>query len=277
MGLFRRKGDNRPVDDEALAAELAVLDAVLARYPRGHVLPFGTPCRCPACGDFGFVTSVNQGAGAAYNSCLTCHHDWVITVRAIKAHGASLRSSQQANLGPGLGFGVGLGGEAASTTPATDPAAEAAASLAALGLARPDLPVPIDRPLQLLVVEDNPSDVALLESILRPVTPDGVQVVAVPTRHEGENAARLGFDVVLLDLGLPDSQGLDTLRSFGQACPEPPLCVCTGDEVGAAWRGLAQSLLLKRDLPRLVGDPRTGGRELLQLLRRTIVTPLPTA
>jgi DNA-binding response OmpR family regulator len=125
-------------------------------------------------------------------------------------------------------------------------------------------------PLQLLLVEDNPDDAAMVEEILRPMMPHAIQIAHVATRHEGENAAKLGFDVVMLDLDLPESRGMATLRSFRDVCPEPPLCVCSGvDDIGFAWKGLAQQNLPKRELPRLVKNVAAGSRELLGLLHLT--------
>lgn len=36
------------------------------------------------------------------------------------------------------------------------------------------------------------------------------------------------FDIVLLDLGLPDTQGIDTLRKVHDKDPEAPIIVLTG-------------------------------------------------
>ncbi|MEO7398938.1 MAG: response regulator, partial [Ilumatobacteraceae bacterium] len=60
---------------------------------------------------------------------------------------------------------------------------------------------------------------------------------------------RGGFDAVLLDLGLPDSQGLQTLRAVRQLDPDIPVVVLTGleDEEAAlqALRDGAQDYLVK--------------------------------
>ena len=49
------------------------------------------------------------------------------------------------------------------------------------------------------------------------------------------------FDVVLLDLGLPDSQGLDTLRTLRQANPQMAIVVMTGrDDEELALKALQE-------------------------------------
>ena len=61
-----------------------------------------------------------------------------------------------------------------------------------------------------------------------------------------------GIDAVLLDLGLPDSQGLETFVSVRDQAPELPIIVLTGfDDVAVAnmaVRGGAQDYLVKGDV-----------------------------
>jgi len=83
--------------------------------------------------------------------------------------------------------------------------------------------------LRCLVVEDNPGDARLLELAL-----DGSH----PARFELHVTDRIEaalreltfrpFDVVLLDLSLPDSQGLDTVRRIHEGAPQLPIVVTTG-------------------------------------------------
>jgi signal transduction histidine kinase len=83
--------------------------------------------------------------------------------------------------------------------------------------------------LNLLLVEDSPSDARLLESCLY----EGLLGVGSIER-EGTlkgGLARLGrgdVDVVLLDLGLPDSSGLDTIRQVVTSNPEVPVVIVSG-------------------------------------------------
>jgi len=105
-----------------------------------------------------------------------------------------------------------------------------------------------ESPLDVLLVEDSPTDVLLTEEALAPAS-----------RFRLRSSARLGhalrllsdahFDVVLLDLGLPDSQGLDTLRALRHKNPQVAIVVLTGkDDEELALRALqegAQDYLVK--------------------------------
>lgn len=107
--------------------------------------------------------------------------------------------------------------------------------------------------VRILIVEDNPSDVRLIQDLL-----DGVDSY----RFELTRAARLAeaircrdkteHDLIVLDLNLPDSSGLDTLRAI---CSDPfhmPIIVLTGahdEEFGQeAVRLGAQDYLVKDNL-----------------------------
>lgn len=105
--------------------------------------------------------------------------------------------------------------------------------------------------MRVLHIEDDAAEARLLQETLK-----GVPLSA---RWEGARAETLekglaqvrrgGFDAVLLDLGLPDSQGLPTLRSVRQLDPDIPVVVLTGleDEEAAlqALRDGAQDYLVK--------------------------------
>lgn len=84
--------------------------------------------------------------------------------------------------------------------------------------------------LDVLLVEDNPADAAAIGRQLDNGEPAGeVRLRACGTLALGIEAARAAPpDVVLLDLNLPDSGGLDTVRAFAAACPELPVVVLTG-------------------------------------------------
>ena len=104
--------------------------------------------------------------------------------------------------------------------------------------------------LRILVVEDNPADADLIREILPQIGPNTfhietvLRLAAVLRRLPDQ-----GIDLILLDLGLPDSQGLQTLRQLHQAAPEIPVIVLTGTddrELGvAAVKEGAQDYLVK--------------------------------
>ncbi len=85
-----------------------------------------------------------------------------------------------------------------------------------------------EEPLSVLLVEDNPGDARLFEEYLK----EGP--VGASLRHEetldaciealGEEAP----DVLVADLGLPDSQGDETIAALVAAAPEVPIVVLTG-------------------------------------------------
>ncbi|HLF71909.1 MAG TPA: ATP-binding protein [Dehalococcoidia bacterium] len=105
--------------------------------------------------------------------------------------------------------------------------------------------------MRILLVEDNAGDARLIEEMLRDV-PAAVQIEFAGAASLGVALERLEAepcDVVLLDLGLPDSQGLDTLVAARERMPDLPIVVMTGfDDEERALRALhlgAQDYLVK--------------------------------
>jgi signal transduction histidine kinase/DNA-binding NarL/FixJ family response regulator len=87
----------------------------------------------------------------------------------------------------------------------------------------------MDRPLSLLVVEDNPTDALFVEEALGEGSLVIENLVRVERLREAVRKLEADhFDVVLLDLGLPDSQGLDTLIELRRRAPAMPIVVMTG-------------------------------------------------
>jgi serine phosphatase RsbU (regulator of sigma subunit) len=85
------------------------------------------------------------------------------------------------------------------------------------------------RTLRVLLIEDDPDDVLLIREMLDE---------SVPVRFEVGTAGRLAtaggmlgrepFDLILMDLGLPDSQGLDSFAAVKAAAQGVPIVVLTG-------------------------------------------------
>jgi PAS domain S-box-containing protein len=104
--------------------------------------------------------------------------------------------------------------------------------------------------MKLLLVEDNPVDARLLREILKD-TPHAACQLEHVTRMDAalECLRQQPFDLVLLDLGLPDSQGAQSVRRMNQAFPALPIIVLTGlenPEVALeAVRAGAQDYLVK--------------------------------
>lgn len=119
-----------------------------------------------------------------------------------------------------------------------------------------------DKPVSILLIEDNPGDRRLIHEMLAEAGNVAFDVqYADRLQAAMECLGQNGVEVILLDLGLPDSQGLETLRKVYAQASETPIVVLTGlnDEmvgVQAINEG-AQDYLIK-------------GQVDTQLLRRTI-------
>lgn len=85
--------------------------------------------------------------------------------------------------------------------------------------------------IKVLLVEDNPTDRALVEGLLRRAAQATFDVTAVATLAGAFEALVPGaFDALLLDLFLPDSEGLDTFLSVRDVAADIPTVVLTGAE-----------------------------------------------
>jgi signal transduction histidine kinase len=87
--------------------------------------------------------------------------------------------------------------------------------------------------LTLLLVEDNPTDVRLIEEYLidsqwEQKSAGGPEVIHASSLSEGIEAQSEKIDLVLLDLNLPDSAGIETVQSMLAASETVPLVVLTG-------------------------------------------------
>ena len=101
-----------------------------------------------------------------------------------------------------------------------------------------------------LVIEDNPGDARLLREMFNEQTTRRIQLTHVESMSEAEtHLAARAVDVILLDLGLPDVQGLEAVRRAHAAAPRMPLVVLTGmDDESLAIQALqegAQDYLVK--------------------------------
>jgi PAS domain S-box-containing protein len=109
----------------------------------------------------------------------------------------------------------------------------------------------IKKPLKvLLLVEDNPGDARLLREMLQDPSVHATELTHVETMSAAEkHLLERSCDVILLDLGLPDAQGLGALRRARAAAPRVPLVVLTGlDDESVATEALqegAQDYLIK--------------------------------
>src|ERR1700728_4061022 len=107
-----------------------------------------------------------------------------------------------------------------------------------------------EKALQVLLVEDNAGDVRLLREMFSKERPDSFELTHLLRMSDAEiHLAKGGVEIVLLDMGLPDEHGLDTVRRSLAAAPGVPVIVLTGlDDEGlaaAAMKAGAQDYLIK--------------------------------
>lgn len=83
--------------------------------------------------------------------------------------------------------------------------------------------------LRALMVEDNPGDAVLIRETLKEVQELSIELIHVERLDEAiAHLKKEPFDVILLDLTLPDSGGLNTVRRTAAAAPDAPIVVLTG-------------------------------------------------
>ena len=116
--------------------------------------------------------------------------------------------------------------------------------------------------IKVLLIEDDPSDLYLIEKMLaQPLGGAGLAEGAdnsfalehADNLSEGlDSLSKTGFDVVLLDLGLPDSRGLETFTKIHARAPRVPIVVLSGLDdkslaINAVQNG-AQDYLVKGNI-----------------------------
>ncbi|MCX5864412.1 MAG: response regulator [Deltaproteobacteria bacterium] len=104
--------------------------------------------------------------------------------------------------------------------------------------------------MRVLLIEDDQADAFLIQDMLLESTAGNVVVQHVTRLEEGMlQADENGFDIIISDLGLPDSQGLDTVTALASVAKHLPFIVLTGladHAVGlAAVNAGAQDYLVK--------------------------------
>lgn len=87
----------------------------------------------------------------------------------------------------------------------------------------------IDSPMDILLVEDNHADARLLLENLKEAAPGSFNVTRVVSLEDAfDKLKEQGFHIMLLDLSLPDSEGLDTIKTVIQKAPSLAVVVLTG-------------------------------------------------
>ncbi|MDI6854513.1 MAG: histidine kinase [Deltaproteobacteria bacterium] len=106
---------------------------------------------------------------------------------------------------------------------------------------------------RILLMEDNPGDARLIREMLVKAEGYDFDITWVTRLSQGlESLSRGDADVVLLDLGLPDSRGLDTFVQAYAHSPSMPFVILTGladETIALTAVGLgAQDYLVKGDM-----------------------------
>lgn len=131
----------------------------------------------------------------------------------------------------------------------------------------------------ILIVEDDPPTRARLARVCAQVDPQGVCQMADSLAQARNRLDTQGFDLVLLDIGLPDGSGLELLPWLQQHAPRTDAVVISslGDDatVLAAIRAGAVGYLLKNgsdvELALSLGSMQRGGAPIDPVIARRIL------
>ncbi len=123
-----------------------------------------------------------------------------------------------------------------------------------------------NKPIRVLLIEDNPADSRLIQEFLNGGQDVQFDLVRADRLSVGLKRLQLGgIDLVLLDLLLPDSQGLETFRQVRTHAPDVPVVIVSGVEDDAlamqAVREGAEDYLVKGNVK---------GHSLVRVIRYTI-------
>src|SRR5437867_12010696 len=108
-------------------------------------------------------------------------------------------------------------------------------------------------PIRALLIEDNPADAEIVREMLAEGARAPFEIEVVERLGSGIEALHQDhFDVVLADLNLPDSYGLDTFRALHDFCPDTAIILLTGLEgernPEQALKQVGQHYIVKRQI-----------------------------
>ena len=109
------------------------------------------------------------------------------------------------------------------------------------------------RPTKVLLIDDDVSERALFRQRIQNVNSENFAFCEAETLNDGVTTIQAEtVDLAILDLNLPDSEGLATLEAFYVAAPTIPIIVLTGlDDAELGLKAIkvgAQDFLVKGDL-----------------------------
>lgn len=108
--------------------------------------------------------------------------------------------------------------------------------------------------LKILLIEDNPGDIALIEDYLNEYVDTSTLTLAKTFKEASVilNSPAVNFDVILLDLSLPDKSGEELIKEVFSMSMTNPIIVLTGNsDLGFGIRSLSMGIsdyLLKDDI-----------------------------
>ncbi|HET9210076.1 MAG TPA: response regulator [Thermoanaerobaculia bacterium] len=122
---------------------------------------------------------------------------------------------------------------------------------------------PLGEGARILHVEDDPD----LQRVVAAIVDGDARIERALNLSEArERLARERFDLVILDLALPDGSGLELLPALGSLDPPTPVLIFSAREVDPAVAGRVAAVLVKS---------QTSNRELLERIRSALKRSLP--
>ena len=77
-------------------------------------------------------------------------------------------------------------------------------------------------------MEDNPGDALIIQEMLKEIYDNKFDLHRFQRVNDGLKHLNEDFDIMLLDLNLPDSQGIETFNTMNNHAPELPIIILTG-------------------------------------------------
>ena len=111
----------------------------------------------------------------------------------------------------------------------------------------------LNKQVKVLFIEDNPADARLIKEMFKDISKPQYELINAKTLKDGLNYLKnQKIDILLLDLSLPDSMGIETFKNIHNSDPKLPIVILSGLEdeelaVSAVRQG-AQDYFVKDDI-----------------------------
>ena len=124
----------------------------------------------------------------------------------------------------------------------------------------------MERNIKILLIEDNPGDAYLIKEQIEEFANFTYELKNVDTLNDALSVLKeQTFDVILLDLGLPDSEGINTFLRVYNKNPLIPIIILTGQNDETIW-----SYAVKNGAQDFLVKGQTDGRLLLGTIQCSI-------